>query len=126
MLRLLQRYDADALGWDAYDPYYRPTQPSGAYDAIVVNHVANVLTRASRAKLFADVDALLAVRGTAYVSVARNIPVRGKAGPRRRIQNYVLLTLQSVYRDAEEEIYALAKGAAYEDKTREFEQSLSG
>ena len=42
-------FDADQLGWEAYDPYYRAAEPTGPYDTIVVNHVANVLTRASRA-----------------------------------------------------------------------------
>ena len=80
-------FDADQLGWEAYDPYYRPGQPAGPYDTILVNHVANVLTRASRAELFRTVNALLALGGTAYLSVARNILVSGKPGPRRRIRN---------------------------------------
>ena len=92
-------FDADRQGWEAYDPYYRPGQPTGAYDTIIVNHVANILTRASRAKLLQAVDTLLAVGGAAYISVARNIPVSGKPGPRRRVQNYVVLTLPSVFAD---------------------------
>jgi len=117
-------HDADLLGWEAYDPYYRPTEPTGLYDTIVVNHVANILTRASRAELFARVCTLLVDGGTAYISVARNIPVSGKPGPRRRIQNYVVLTLPSLFADAEEEIYGLAKDAEYQDRTREFEEKL--
>jgi SAM-dependent methyltransferase len=117
-------FDADQLGWEAYDPYYRPTQPTGLYDTIIVNHVANILTRATRAELFATVNALLAPGGTAYISVARNIPVTGKPGPRRRIQNYVVLTLPSVFADDEEEIYRLAKDAVFADRTREFEQTV--
>jgi hypothetical protein len=47
-------FDADDQGWDAYDPYYRPDpKPAGPYDTVVVNHVANVLTRDSRAALLA-------------------------------------------------------------------------
>ena len=117
-------FDADQQGWDAYDPYYRPGKPAGAYDTIIVNHVANILTRASRAELLRTVNALLAPSGVAFISVARNIPVSGKPGPRRRIQNYVVLTLPSVFADDAEEIYRLAKDAAFEDRTREFEETI--
>jgi hypothetical protein len=117
-------FDANQQGWDGYDPYYLPDQPTGPYDTIVVNHVANILTRASRGELFRAVNDLLAPRGAAYISVARNIPVSGKPGPRRRIQNYVILTLPSIFVDDEEQIYRLAKDAAFEDRTQEFEDSV--
>jgi hypothetical protein len=117
-------FDADQQRWEAYDPYYRPAQPTGHYDTIIVNHVANVLTRASRQELFRAVNALLTPGGTAYISVARNIPVSGKPGPRRRIQNHVILTLPSVYADDEEEIYRLAKDTEFEDRTCEFEETV--
>jgi hypothetical protein len=117
-------FDADQYGWEAHDPYYRPGKPTGPYDTILVNHVANILTRASRADLFRAVNALLALGGTAYISVARNIPTSGKPGPRRRIQNYVVLTLPSLFADDEEEIYRLPKDAVFEDRTREFEETV--
>jgi hypothetical protein len=119
-----QGFDANDQGWEFYDPYYRPVAPTGCYDTIIVNHVANILTRDSRAKLFERITALLADRGTAYISVARNIPKSGKHGSRRRIHNYVVLTLPSVYADDEEEIYSLVKGSVYEDRTHEFEESV--
>lgn len=118
-------YDADHHGWDAYDPYYRQTQPRGTYDTVVCNHVANILTRRSRQALFASLDSLLSDGGIAYVSVARNIPRTGKFGTRRRLQNYVVLSLPSVYADDEEEIYALEKGAAFRDSTRDIEDALA-
>ncbi|MFN9718965.1 MAG: hypothetical protein ACK58L_09750 [Planctomycetota bacterium] len=117
-------FDADQQGWEAYDPYYRPDEPTGLYDTILVNHVANILTRASRRELFRAVNALLASGGVAYISVARNIPISGKPGPRRRIQNYVNLALPSIFSDDEEEIYQLAKDVAFEDRTREFEDTV--
>jgi hypothetical protein len=116
-------FDADQQEWEAYDPYYRPNNVTGSYDTIIVNHVANVLTRESRAELLRSVDLLLASDGVAYISVARNIPTSGKAGPRRRIQNYVVLTLPSVFADGDEEIYQLAKGGLFEDRTQEFEET---
>ncbi len=99
-------------------------EPTEVYDTIIVDHVANVLTRASRAELLRTVNALLAAGGVAFISVARNIPVSGKPGPRRRIQNYVVLTLPSVFADNTEEIYRLAKDAVFEDCTREFEETI--
>lgn len=117
-------YDAEQQGWDAWDPYYRPQEPQGPYDTIVVNHVLNILTRASRKALYARVDALLAEGGHAYLSTARNIPVDGKHGPRHRLQNYVLLDLPSVYCDDTEEIYALARGTSFKDRTQEFEDQF--
>jgi hypothetical protein len=116
--------DADQQKWEAYDLYYRPVQPTGTYDTIIVNHVVNILTRASRTELLSAVKTMLTPGGTAYISVARNIPVSGKPGPRRRIQNYVVLTLPSIYADDEEEIYQLTKDAVYEDRTCEFEETV--
>lgn len=119
-----QGFDAAQLGWDAFDPYYRNSPVAGPYDTIVVNHVANVLTRGSRTKLFENVRELLSDAGIAYVSVARNIPVGGKAGARRRIQNYVVLTAKSIFADDEEEIYAIPKNSQFEDRTKEFEEGV--
>jgi len=116
--------DADQLGWDAYDPYYRLAKLTGLYDTIIVNHVVNILTRDSRMELMEKINDLLAENGTAYISVARNIPKLGKHGPRRRIQNYVILTLPSIYDDKEEEIYGLTKNTVYHDHTHEFEKIL--
>lgn len=115
-------FDADQLGWCSFDPYYRPRRPEGVFDTIVVNHVVNILTRGSREALFAEIRNLLADDGVAYISVARNIPTAGKAGPRKRIQNYVVLTLPTVFADNEEEIYRMEKKAPFEDRTREYEK----
>ena len=117
-------FDADSQGWSAYDPHYRQTYPTGQFNTIIVNHVANILTSRSRTELYSSVNELLADGGIAYISVARNIPKRGKAGVRRRLQNYVVLTLPSVFCDDEEEIYALEKNAVFKDKTKEFEGGL--
>lgn len=116
-------FDADQFGWQGYDPHYRQTYPSTKFDTIVCNHVANVLTRDSRVKLYTAIDNLLQDSGRAYITVARNIPKRGKAGVRKRIQNYVVLALPSVYLDEEIEIYEMGKDAVFKDKTREFEDN---
>jgi hypothetical protein len=117
-------FDADHFGWEAYDPHYRQKLPEGLFDTIVCNHVANMLTRDSRQDLFAAIQALLAVHGKAYLSVSRKIPRTGKIAMRKRIQNHVVLTLPSLFRDDELEIYRLEAGSAFEDRTQEIEDRL--
>jgi SAM-dependent methyltransferase len=117
-------FDADHFGWEAFDPHTRQKAPEGLFDTIVCNHVVNMLTRSSRQKLFQALVDLLTPRGKAYLSVSRKIPVTGKLAMRKRIQNYVVLTLPSVYRDEDLEIYRLEPGSAFEDLTQEFEERL--
>jgi hypothetical protein len=94
------------------------------FETIICNHVANMLTRSSRQKLFLDIVDLLAPQGKAYLSVSRKIPVTGKLAMRKRIQNYVVLTLPSVFRDDDMEIYRLEPGTTFEDLTEEIEDRL--
>lgn len=117
-------FDADHFGWEAFDPRYRQKSPQGKFDTIVCNHVANMLTRGSRQRLWKAITDLLAAEGSAYVSVSRKIPLVGKMGIRKRIQNHVVLTLPSVFRDDELEIYRLRRGSIFEDRTQEIEDRL--
>ena len=119
-----QGFDADQLNWESFDPYYRPNLPEGKFDTIVVNHVLNILTKNSRQSLYKKVDDLLDQHGKVYFSVARNIPKEGKHGPRKRLQNYIILDLQVVYEDDIEAIYVWEKGAAIDDLTKEFEDQF--
>ena len=105
---------------DAYDPYYRPAEPAGRYDTIVCTLVLNALSRNNRAKVLARIQALLAEDGQAYLGVARDLPSTGKLGMHHSLQNYVVLTLPSVYVDAQLEIYRLSKIAPFADKTRDY------
>ena len=116
--------DADHFGWETFDPYYRQKLPDGRFDTIVCNHVANMLTRESRQNLFRAIQVLLAVQGKAYVLVSRKIPRTGKIAMRKRIQNYVVLTLPPVFRDDELEIYRLEADSIFEDVTQEIEDRL--
>ncbi len=83
-----------------------------------------MLTRESRRGLFRAILALLAPEGKAYVSVSRKIPKTGKIALRKRIQNYVVLTLPSLFRDDELEIYRLEVGSDFDDRTQEIEDRL--
>jgi ATP adenylyltransferase len=117
-------FDADHFDWEAHDPHYRQKLPAGLFDTIVCNHVANMLTRDSRQELYRSIQALLGVNGKAYLSVSRKIPRTGKIAMRKRIQNFVVLTLPSLYRDDELEIYRLEPGSVFEDLTQEIEVRL--
>jgi hypothetical protein len=117
-------FDADQFGWEAYDPHYRQKLPEGLFDTVVCNHVANMLTRDSRQELFRALQGLRAPQGKAYVSVSRKLPKAGKVALRKRIQNYVVLTLPSLFRDDELEIYRLEAGSDFEDRTQEIEGRL--
>jgi len=113
-------FDADYYGWDAYDPYYRPKALVGPYDTIVCTLVLNALSRNNRGRVIERIRRLLAPGGHAYLGVARNVPVAGKLGVRHSLQNYVVLTLPSVFADAQLEIYELRRDSAVEDRTRDY------
>jgi hypothetical protein len=112
-------FDADYYGWESYDPYHRPVQPQGPYDTITCILVLNVLSRNNRAKVIARIRELLADDGHAYLAVSRNIPVTGKLGINHTLQNYVVLTLPSVYADDKLEIYKMGKVSQFEDRTKD-------
>jgi hypothetical protein len=113
-------FDADHFGWESYDPFYRPTAPAGEFDTIVCTQVLNALSRNNRAKAIERIRGLLAADGVAYLGVARYVPLAGKMGVHHSLQNYVVLTLPSVFADAKLEIYRLGKDAAFEDRTTDY------
>ena len=70
--------------------------------------------------MLAHIQALLVEDGRAYLGVARDLPYTGKLGMHHSLQNYVVLTLPSVYADTQLKIYLLRKTAAFADKTRDY------
>jgi len=90
-------FDADHFGWVGYDPYYRQQEPDGLFNTIICNHVLNMLTRGSRQAALKSIQKFLSDDGVAWLIVPRNIPTIGKLGARKRIQNYVVLDLPSVF-----------------------------
>lgn len=117
--------DADHFNWEAYDPHYRQRELSTDYDTVVCNHVLNMLTQKSRSEAIRRIQNLLSQCGTAFLIVPRNIPSEGKVALRKRIQNYVILSLPTVYVDGKLEIYQLRKTSRYEDLTNEIEYRLA-
>ena len=113
-------FDADHHGWESYDPYYKPAPPQGLFDTIVCTLVINALSRNNRSKVIAQVGQLLTENGKAYFAVARDLPRNGKLGINHSLQNYVVLTLPSVFVDDALEIYQMVKDAAFKDKTKDY------
>ena len=111
--------DADTFGWDSYDPFYRPREPTGPYDTILCTLVLNVLSRRVRARVLDRIRALLADDGRAYLAVARNVPLGGKLGVRHCVQSHVVLDLPLVHDDADVAVYAMTTSAVVEDRTRD-------
>jgi SAM-dependent methyltransferase len=112
-------FDADHFGWESYDPFHRPKAPAGQFDTVVCTLVLSALSRNHRARVIRRIRELLAPEGAAYLGVARNIPVTGKMGVHHSLQNYVVLTLPSVFVDGRLEIYRLRKDDKVEDKTKD-------
>ncbi|MCO6045584.1 class I SAM-dependent methyltransferase [Aeoliella sp. ICT_H6.2] len=117
-------FDAAHFGWDAFDPYYRQTPVEGPYDTIVCNHVLNMLTRTSRLQAFETMQRLLGEEATAYLIVPRNIPERGKLGLRKRIQNYVRLSLPVIHEEEKLAIYRMNPHVTFSDLTDEIEERM--
>jgi SAM-dependent methyltransferase len=113
-------FDADYFAWKSFDPFYRPKEPSGPFDTIVCTLVLSALSRNNRAKVLERIRDLLATDGIAYLGVAHNIPVTGKMGVNHSLQNYVVLTLPSVYADENLEIYEYRKDRQFKDKTKDY------
>ena len=112
-------FDADYFGWEKYDPHYFDDYPTKQFDTIVCNYVMNVVSSRTRQEIIENIKELLTEDGKAYLTAPRNIPVGGKySGYQRRPQNYVTLSLNSIYCDKNIEIYELNKYDEYVDTTR--------
>ena len=111
-------FDADYYKWDKFDPYYFDNYPTKKFQNIVCINVLNVVSKKIRLEIITNIQELLNDTGIAYLCVPRNVPIKGKySGFERRPQNYVVLTLNTVYTDKSIQIYELHKHSVYDDKT---------
>lgn len=62
-------FDCDEMGYDGYDPYYRPEYPIKKYKTIMCNFVLNVLPEYQWEKVLTYIENLLDDDGVAYISV---------------------------------------------------------
>ena len=112
-------FDADHYGWDKYDPYYFPTFPTQKYDTIICVNVLNAITTKWRTDAVLHMRSLLKEDGKAYISVARNIPERGKVCDFKRAQHYVKLSLPVLFEDNKICVYVLDRKTDYFDLTKD-------
>ena len=111
-------FDADYYKWDKYDPYYFDNYPTKKFQNIVCINVLNVVSSKIRKEIIENIQSLLKDNGIAYLCVPRNIPISGKySNFERRPQNYVILTLNSIFKDKKIEIYELNKNSIFKDET---------
>lgn len=111
-------FDADYFKWDKYDPCYFDNYPNKQFQNIVCINVLNVVSKRIRNEIIKNIQELLNDDGKAYLCVPRNIPIAGKySNFERRPQNYVILTLNSIFKDKKIEIYELNKNSSFKDET---------
>ena len=112
-------FDAMKNNWDRYDPYYYDIEIKKTYQNIVCINVLSAVSSLVRQEIIAKINDILRDTGIAYLCVPRNLPKIGKySGYQRRPQNYVILTLPSIYLDKDIEIYEFKKNSSYKDKTK--------
>ena len=111
-------FDAEVNNWESYDPYYNDIKIEGLFDTIVCTNVLSAVSSKIRKEIIENIQELLEDYGLAYLIAPRNIPKKGKySNFQRRPQNYVILSLKSIYNDKNLEIYELKKDDKYVDKT---------
>ena len=112
--------DARTFGWESYDPYYNDTELEGKFDSIVCINVLSAVSSQIRKEIIENIRELLRNdKSIAYLAVPRNLPLKGKfSGYARRPQNYVILTLDTIYDDRKYTIYKFMKNSKYIDKTK--------
>jgi hypothetical protein len=104
-------FDCDYLGFDGFDPHYRPTPPVGPYDTIVCNYVLNVIKDdEDRRAVLKAIVGLLSFSGFAYVTVRRGKATRVGHTSRGTWQGQIELGLPVVCRDSDSITYLLARG----------------
>ena len=99
--------DAKFFGMEAYDPYWMPTKPTGAFDTITCHFVLNVVNVQERKRILSEIQDLLSRTGKAYITVRRDM--KKGYGVRGYSQNLVYLNLPSIEKNNGYEIYELSK-----------------
>ena len=70
-------FDANHYDMDRYDPHYAPEKPKGKYDTITCNYVLNVVEEDHLQGIVDSILKHLKKKGTAYLSVRRDIKNEG-------------------------------------------------
>jgi len=70
-------FDANHFGMFGYDPNHAPKKPKGKFDTITCNYVLNVVQDDEVQGVIEDVLKYLKKKGTAYVTVRRDLKKEG-------------------------------------------------
>ncbi len=103
-----QGYDARELVLDSFDPYYKPTVPTGLYNTITCNYVLNCLPGIDRREVLIKIYALLEVGGKAYISVRNDLKLYEQPG-KGCIQYQVILGLPLIHKTGNYKMYIMRK-----------------
>jgi hypothetical protein len=102
-------FDADFLGVDGWDPYYRRGPIHHNYYKIVTCHyVLNVLPLVHEASIIDAIEGLLTDDGEAYISVRRDIEREGETKI-NTFQRLVYLPFERLHEDSKMCIYRMKK-----------------
>jgi ATP adenylyltransferase len=66
-------YDAELMGFEAYDPNFFPRMPKGKFDTIICNYVLNVVPEKVQSWIIQDIENRLTPDGFAYLTVRRDL-----------------------------------------------------
>ena len=116
--------DADHFGWEAYDPVLPPEAPGGTVRHHRVQPCGEHADAGQPSGAVPGDPGSACLPGQSLRLGVAEDPEDGKIALRKRIQNYVVLTLPSVFRDDELEIYRLEADSVFEDRTQEIEDRL--
>jgi SAM-dependent methyltransferase len=70
-------FDADALGAEGFDPYYRTQMPDGKFDTIICIYVLNVIPLDAQTETLIQISRKLRRGGKAYIAVRRDLRKEG-------------------------------------------------
>ena len=102
-------FDAGYIDAECYDPFYWPAPVTGPFDTILCTYVLNVIeTFEERWYILADIWALLAPGGTAYISVRNDKVNLNGYTQRGTFQTFVSLPYP-ILRDTGAQTYILSK-----------------
>jgi hypothetical protein len=105
--------DCDTMGWDGYDPHYRPHGAAGLYRQIVSVYVANVLRDEEVEAYLGGILNRLQPGGTAYIAVRRDVKNEGWTARGDTYQTNRKLDLPLLHEQRGAfAIYTLTKGVA--------------
>jgi ATP adenylyltransferase len=95
--------DADAFGWDKFDPYFHNVELTKQYDTIVCNYVLNVVPLDEEKEVLKKISDALKPNGKAYLSV------RMDEFDAKSLHRFVFLPFKIIHKEKSFCIYLMHK-----------------